>query len=272
MNNTFIFNRFRLLVRRQWTENKKVYLLLWGVISLSLMVLSFFSERYDLYLLYILLFCFGGCVMTTTLFSRWSDFGRSSFFLLLPASITEKFLCGLIYGIILFIPLYCLNYFVTRFIFTYLVILLFPDNLLPFSAVVTGGINEITKYPFSFYAVVFLTFLFTQSLFMIILVRFKKNQILILLLTIMAILVLYNSGIYILMSNIVHIRGGSIRHPGPFLTFFSADFGYRSLHNQAYFDYFSFTKLIWKLNDLMWFVVFFMLYLTTRFNLREREL
>lgn len=272
MNDNLNMNRLWLLVRRQWTENKKVYLLLWGVISISLMVLSAFSQFYDLYLLYILLFCFGGCVMTTTLFSRWPDFGRSSFFLLLPASVTEKFLCGLVYGIILFIPLYCLNYFILRFIFTYLVILFFPNNLLSFSEVITGGINEITKYPSSFYAVVFLTFLLTQSLFMIIVVRFKKNQVLILMLTIMAILVLYNSGIYILMSNIIHLRGGSIRTPGPFLTFFSADFGYRSVHNQADFEYFSFIKLIWKLNDLMWLVISFMLYLTTRLKLREREL
>jgi len=210
--------------------------------------------------------------MATTLFSRWPDFGRSSFYLLLPASVTEKFVCGLIYGVILYIPVYCLNYFIIRFIFSYLAILLFPNNLLPFSEIISSGINEFAAYPSSYYAVYLLTFLFVQSLFMMIVVRFKKNQILILLLTITAILIVYNFVIHILMSNIVHLHGGSVRTPGPFLTFFSSDFGYRYLHNQPDFEYFSFIKLIWKLNDLMWFVIFSMLYLTTRFQLREREL
>jgi hypothetical protein len=212
-------------------------------------------------------------VMTTTLFSRWSDFGRSSFFLLLPASVTEKFLCGLFYGIILFIPVYCLNYFFITYVFTYLVIFLFPNNLLSFSAVITGGINEITTIPFSFYVVVFLAFLFAQSLYMIIVVQFKKRQILIFLLTIMAILVLYDNGMNILMSNIAHVPRGSVKPPGLILTFLSPDFGYgKSLENQANFEYFSFIKLIWYLNILIWFVVFFMLYLTTWFKLKEREL
>jgi hypothetical protein len=211
--------------------------------------------------------------MVTTLFSRWSDFGRSSFFLLLPASVTEKFLCGLFYGIILFIPVYCLNYFFCTYIVTYLIILLVPNNLLSFSAVISGGINEISSTPFSTYVVILLTFLFAQSLYMIIAVRFKKKQILIFLLTIMAILVLYGNGMNILMSNIAHVPRGSVRPPGIILTFLSPDFGYgKSIVNQASFEYFSFIKVIWYLNNLIWFVVFFMLYLTAWFKLKEREL
>ncbi len=274
MNETFNMNRFWLLVRRQWTENKKVYLLLWGVISLSLVVLTiFYSEKYEMQFFYILLFCFGGCVMIPTLFSRWSDFGRSSFFLLLPASVTEKFLCGLFCGIILFIPVYCVNYFICTYIFTYLIVLLFPNNLLSFSAVITGGINEIASTPFSTYVVIFLTFLFAQSLFMTILVQFKKRQLLIFLLTIMAILVLYNYGINLLMSKILYIRRGDFRAPGVILTFYSPDFGYeKSLGNPSSVEYFSFIKLIKNLNFLIWFIVFSLLYLTTWFKLKEREL
>jgi len=271
MNDTLSMNRLWLLVRRQWTENKTVYLLLWGVISVSLLFLSVFSLKIEMYLAYILLFCFGGVVMATTLFSRWSDFGRSSLYLLLPASVTEKFICSLIYGIFLFIPLYCLNYFFIRIVFTYLLYLLSPNNYIPFSEVIPVVLKEISSYPFSYCAVVFLTFLFIQSVFMIISVQFKKNRLFILVLTIMAILVLYNFSINILMSGLVH-QGGSIRTPGPFLTYFSADFGYRPLHNHADFEYFSFTKVVWKLNDLMWLLVFCILYLTTMFRLREREL
>ena len=100
MNDTFSTNRLRLLARRQWTENKKVYLLFWGVISVVLLFLSVLSVRYEMYLAYILLFCAGGCAMASTSFSRWTDFGRSSFYFLLPASIAEKLICSLIFGVI----------------------------------------------------------------------------------------------------------------------------------------------------------------------------
>jgi len=274
MNNTLNMNRFRLLVRRQWTENKKVYLLLWGVISLSLVGLTIFSEKHNLYILYILLFCFGGCVMVTTLFSRWSDFGSSSFFLLLPASSTEKFLCGLFYGLILFIPVYCLNFVIIRYIVTYFFVLFFPNNLLPFSEVISGGIHEIASIPFSYLVVVFLAFMFVQSIYMIIFLRFKKKRTLILLLTITAILVLYNTGMQILMSNIVHIHGGRVITPGVLLTFISPDFGYYVLSsgNQPTYEYFSFLKLIRQMNHLVWFVVFFILYFSAWNKLKEREL
>jgi len=271
MNDTFNINRFWLLVRRQWTENKKVYLLLWGVISISVMVLQFFSAFNEPYILYILLFCFSGCALSTTLFSRWSDYSRSSFYLLLPASVTEKFLCGLFYGIFLFIPVYCVNYFIFRYIITYLVILLFPNNLIPFSAIIYGVIHEIITTPFSTIIIIFLSFLFTQSLFMTIFIRFKRNQVLIFLITIMAILLIYNYGMGIFVTNLVNVQVGSIRVPGVFLTFYSPDFGYQSFKSVSS-EHFSFIKLIWILNNLVWFLVFFILYLTARFKLKEREI
>jgi len=74
-------------------RKQKVYFLLWGVISLSIMLIAVLGQH-DLDILYFWLFWLGGCVMIPGLFSRWSDFGRSSLYLLLPASSLEKFLCG----------------------------------------------------------------------------------------------------------------------------------------------------------------------------------
>jgi hypothetical protein len=271
MNDTFNMNRFWLLVRRQWTENKKVYLLLWAVISLSLVVLAFISEKNDLIGLYLLLFCFGGCVMTTTLFSHWSDFGRSSFFLLLPTSSAEKFLCGLFYGLILYIPVYGLNYIFIRYIVLYLVILPFPNNLVPFSSLIGSVIKEIVFFPY-LYIFALLAFLFTQSLFMIITIHFKKRQALIFMLILMIIVIVHNFGMRILMSNLAHIPGGTSLSPG-ILIFFDPGFGYvGSSGNQAVSEYFPFIKLIINLNSLIWLVVFAILYLTAWFKLKEREL
>ena len=273
MNDTFNMNRFWLLVRRQWTENKKIYLLLWGVISLSILVLTPFTDRdNELDILYFWLFWLGGCVMTTTLFSRWSDFGRSSLYLLLPASSTEKLLCGLFYGLILFIPLFSLNLLFIRYILTYLLIMLVPNNLVPFSSFIESGISEIAT-TFHFCIFLLLTFLFAQSLCMITFIRFRKRQMLIFLMILMAILIIYNIGMKILMSQLAHIPGGIVFTPGLLLPYFNLGFGYTGLSgNPPVSEYFTFIKLIRNLNNLIFLVVFFILYLTALYKLKEREL
>jgi hypothetical protein len=271
MNNTFNMNRFWLLVRRQWTENKKVFLLLWAVISFTLLGLTLFSEKYELFILYILLFCFGGCVMVLTMFSRWSDFGRSSFFHLLPASSAEKFLCGLFYGLILFIPLFSLNFLFIRYIVTYMFIMIFPNNLVPFSSLIESAINEIASIP-HLYVFTLLAFLFIQSIFMICITRFRKQQVLIFLLIIIAIVVVHNLGMRILMSHIAHIPAGATLTPG-FLIFFDPGFGFQgSSMNRPVSEYFSFIKLIRNFNTLIWFAVFSILYLSAFYKFKEREL
>jgi hypothetical protein len=271
MNDTFNMNRFRLLVRRQWTENKKVYLLLWAVISLSLVVLSFFSEKQDLGGLYLLLFCCGGCVMASTLFSRWTDFGRSAMYLLLPASFTEKFLSAIFWGLILFIPAYILNFLVFRYFVTYLVVLLFPNSTGPFSIIFKMVIREIVSLP-RLYTFVLLAFIFTQSLYMICLIRFRKRQVLIFLLILLGIVVVHNTGMRILMPNLVNLPAGTSITPGIFI-FFDPGFGFAgSTANQPVSEYFSFISPIRNLNSVVWLAVFTLLYLAAFYKLKEREL
>lgn len=271
MNETFSMKRFRLLVRRQWSENRKVYLLQWGVISLFVMVLQFLNRIDEPYIFYLLLFCLSGCAVATTLFSRWTDKSRSSLYLLLPATVSEKFLCALFYGILLFIPVFCLNYFVFRYIVTYLLIMLFPNNLVSFPGLITAGIHEVITTPLPSILVMFLMFLFIQSIFMIIFIRFRRYQALLCLITIMTILILYNYGMGIFVRLLVKDFAGSIRPPGIFLTFFSSDFWYHSYKSFSG-EHFSFTRLIWGLNDLVWFIVFCILYLVAGNKLREREI
>jgi len=271
MNESFSMNRFWLLVRRQWSENKMVYLLQWGVISLFVMVLQFMDRIEEPYIFYLLLFCLSGCAMTTTLFSRWTDKGRSSLYLLLPATASEKFLCALFYGVLLFIPVFCLNYFFFRYIVTYLLIILFPNNLVSFTGMVTGGIHEVITTPLPNFLVFLLMFLFIQSIFMIIFIRFRRYQALICLITILAILIIYNYGMGTFVRHLVKDFAGSIRAPGLFLTFFSSDFWFQSYKSFSG-EHFSFTRLIWILNDLAWFIVFCILYLAAGYKLREREI
>jgi len=272
MNDTFKMSRFRLLVGRQWKENKKVYFLLWGVISLSIMLIAVLGQH-DLDILYFWLFWLGGCVMIPGLFSRWSDFGRSSLYLLLPASSLEKFLCGLFYGLLLYILVFGLNFVFIRYIVTYPVILLVHNNPVAFSSFLGSGIRGIASASSNFYIFVFLTLLFAQSLCMITVMRFKKRPVLIFALILLIILSVYNIGMKILMSDIAHIPAGSVFTPGLLLPYYNLGFGYAYFNSQPpILEEFSFIGLIRNLNNLIFLIVFFTLYLSTWYNLKEREL
>jgi len=279
MNETFNINRFWLLVRRQWAENKKAYFLLWGMISFALIILALISQNSDVYLAYSLLFSFGGCYLTKTFFSRWTDFGRSSFFILLPASGTEKFLCALFYGILLYIPLYILNYFFCTYIVTYgilyFICLFFPNNLESFSSQIMSCFHTFAAIPFSFYLVVFiLTFFLLQSLCMIIMIRFKKNQILIFLISLMAFLVLDQIVLRVVTLNMVTFPCARIFPPGFILTFFPGDFSYmRSLSSfGADLERFTFLNPVRSLNGIIWILVYILFYISAWSRIKEREL
>ncbi|MDP4282535.1 MAG: hypothetical protein Q8867_10365 [Bacteroidota bacterium] len=272
MNETLNFTRFLLLVKRQWTENKTFYLLLWGIISLCLVLLNIFSDNHSLDALYIFLFSFGGCAMTVTLFSNWKDTGRSSFFLLLPASTTEKFLTGLFYGLFMYILVYAVNFLFIRIFVTCILVLLFPNNLVPFSQEIREGMKEIVSMKFSFYMVAFLTFMFFQSLCMICMIRFKRWQVFYFLFILFAILFIYNLGMHILiLNNLDYVGHAFIRAPGFILTYYSPDFSYLDTSTKVQ-EFFSFLKPIRNINFLVWLVIFSLIYMASLFSLKEREL
>jgi hypothetical protein len=272
MNDTFSMTRFRLLVGRQWNENKKFFLLLWGVISLSQLIVSIFEKEY-LFIIHFWLFWIGGCVITTTLFSKWTDTGRSSFYLLLPASVAEKFLCGLFYGCFLYVALFCINFLLIRYVLTYLIIMLVPNNLVSYSVFITSAAKEMAANSYTFYLFPLLTCLFAQSVFMITLIRFRKQQVLIYMIIILAILVVFNIMMKQLMSHIVHIPEGTAFTPGLLVPHFNLGFGYSGFTNHKQVDeYFYITGLLRTLNNLVWLVVFAGLYFTAFYKLKEREL
>jgi hypothetical protein len=272
MNDTFNINRFRLLAERQWKENKKVYFLLWGVISLSILLVTVFEQE-DLNIVYFWVFWLGGIIITPGLFSRWSDFGRSSIYLLLPASSLEKFLCGIFYGLILYIPVFSLNFLFVRYIVSSPVFLLIPGNHVSFSSFLGSGIKEIVSTHFSFYIFSLLTLLFAQSLCMISVIRFKKRQMMVFTLILLIIMSVYNIGMKMLMAGIVQIPAGTVSTPGILLPYFNLGFGYAYVHAQPpVLENFSFIGLIRNLNNLIFLIVFFFLYLSACYKLKEREL
>jgi hypothetical protein len=118
MNNTFDFSRTSLLVKRQWVENKKLFLMAsFGIVGIIIVIDSLLmtweigniniDARFSIFLLS---FYFGGSVFTNYIFKDLSDKNSSTSFLLVPASHFEKFLTGVFYTFIVF-PIVFLSLF-----------------------------------------------------------------------------------------------------------------------------------------------------------------
>ena len=111
MNQFFDFDRFALLVAKHWTENKKRYLLsllaftglLTGcfVISLVFQDDNMMEQEFQQTVYFFFLFTVG-TFYASQYFRDLGSKTRGSNFLMTPASSFEKFLCGLLFVIILF--------------------------------------------------------------------------------------------------------------------------------------------------------------------------
>jgi hypothetical protein len=112
MNNTFDFNRFKLLIGRQWRSYGKEYILIASAL-LSIMLYFYVSETYEIFYeenavvnnndfgfripLFIIL---GLLYISLTASSYFKNYGKSNAAIaeiLVPASKLEKFLAGIFY-------------------------------------------------------------------------------------------------------------------------------------------------------------------------------
>ncbi len=124
MNNYFSFSRWWLLVRKQWGENAKLYLL--GMLAiLGLMAFGFFlwvvshgrSEKYQevtLYFLGLIGLFLTGAVFASMLFSSLSQRDKAIHWLGAPATHLEKLCCALFYSVIVFNGFYLLSFFLVK--------------------------------------------------------------------------------------------------------------------------------------------------------------
>lgn len=127
MENTFNFNRFALLVRRQWISLGKIYLMAWGVLAgLLLFFYMFFSRSAGSAVnvetivamlefrstLFVILGLFYMTIISSSYFSQLGQKAKASFELLLPASRLEKFTVALLYTVILATASYILIFWI----------------------------------------------------------------------------------------------------------------------------------------------------------------
>ena len=123
MNNTFNINRFGLLLKRQWLDFGKIYLISFGVLIGALTLfyainltednLKQFSSntlnfRYPLFLITGFLFM---SIISSGYFMHLGQKPKAIISILIPASGTEKFLTAIFYTVIISIPSYLLCFY-----------------------------------------------------------------------------------------------------------------------------------------------------------------
>jgi hypothetical protein len=120
-NQVFSFTRWRLLVTKQWTENRRKYLL-------SLLAIGGLLAAWDAFLIAVIPYAplepfmqfatytvglfFTGCFFASTLFAELGNKKQALSWLSLPASHLEKLLCAILFGVVLFYAAYTLVFYI----------------------------------------------------------------------------------------------------------------------------------------------------------------
>lgn len=173
MNSEFSLNRFWRLIILHFGENRRLFLVIMGVVSLFLIYLDIIQDKSVLILLLSpVVLCMSGCLITANFYGKWSDFSQASCYLLLPATQLEKFLAAVFFGVVLFIPCFILFYFPIGILFLHLFHPEIPLADMIFIHFLDDTINRLSWNTL-------LAYLVLQPFFMIIAIRFRKYQFLI---------------------------------------------------------------------------------------------
>ncbi len=125
MNQTFSFQRFSLLVAKNWAENKKRYLLsLVAYISLVFVWYVFIMLTDDGHpmarglqeVTFVFSLLLVGPFFASQFFSELGSKTKATSYLMVPASTLEKLLCSLLYTIVLFFVLFVMAFYFVDFL------------------------------------------------------------------------------------------------------------------------------------------------------------
>lgn len=173
MNQTFEWQRLVMLFKKYWAENKKRYGLAMVALAGLLIILFLFmmlvdetplakGEQQIVY--YITLFMVGS-FFASQYFSDFSARTTTANFLLVPASVVEKTVCGILFVLPLFIGLFTLTFYAVDALMVTAANLFHPtyqtDYTLPVANVFTAPAIPARGVPY-----VFLVFAITQSAYL----------------------------------------------------------------------------------------------------------
>jgi hypothetical protein len=191
-------------------------------------------------------------------------------------TITEKFICTLFYGLVLYIPAYLITYLLARYALMDLILLIFSTNGHSLSCLIKAIIKELSYFKFEFYIFALMTLLFIQSISMMTFLWFRRRQFFYSLLFIVGTFFIYNLCSQYLLPLMTHINGGIVKGPGG-LPYNLNMFGYTIypgnqliLHPNE--ELFFVIKVIRYVNDLVWMIIFGMIYTVAWYKFKEREI
>lgn len=152
MNQFFSFQRFTLLVLKHWADNKKRYglsvLAFMGLLIVRFLFYIFMADANDssddvqpitfFFSLFVV-----GAFYASQYFSDLGSKAKASNFLLVPASTLEKFLCSLVYSVVLFTAVFTAAYY-----FVDILMLALSNEVLPEDRVQKGSIFNAFKTGF----------------------------------------------------------------------------------------------------------------------------
>lgn len=161
MQTTFSFYRLGLLIRKQWAERARLYILMMAAIA-GLLAVAFFlwgSFRDDNTLLIepLQVFLFvglflGGCIIAGMTFSDLSQRTTGIYYLGVPATHAEKLVCGILFSQVFFNAAYLLIFYLLREI-AFVIVAMNPHLQLKHIPD-AGNIGEISYYVIIVYAAV----------------------------------------------------------------------------------------------------------------------
>lgn len=124
MNQVFDFKRWLFLVGKHWGENRKKYLLslvalaalmiIWYIFIMLIERRKPFEEEMQVGTYYVGL-AIVGCLFGSLIFGEAASGPRAMHFLSVPASLVEKLLCALLYGVVLFFLCYTIIFYLVDF-------------------------------------------------------------------------------------------------------------------------------------------------------------
>jgi hypothetical protein len=265
MDNTFSFSRLGLLIKKQWYDNSRLYILS-ALALIGLLILIFtiwwLANKYDYqfteastHIIFLIVLFVSGLVFASTTYATLGDKAKGIYWLSVPATSLEKLLCGFFYSCIVFMVLYLTSFWLIKHI-TFFLIELNPQNKL--IRVDSNDIFEKVVIPNFLYA-----FFALQALFLLGSVYFEKFAFIKTILVILFIGFLFIMFVMFLGNNLLPRNFGT-RGFSEFRVYDGNDEGPRIYHLAGWIG-----NLIESLVKLIWVPVFLTV---AYFRLKEKEI
>ena len=262
MKNSFSIQRILLLSRIHLSGILPAFIAVYAIILFILIYISIIAGLdSDNYLLsYPYLYFFIGCVYTSSFWGSWANKKKSYSYLMIPASLKEKLIVGLIFTTVVYTIVFSVLYFLTAYV---------TGNIFhpsfSFVDMFTTSSEDVRLTDFSFGISIF-NYVIFQSLFLLGGLFFNKRQFNYTAITVFLLMVLFFPGNIYFLESLTGWRiigTNSILMIGGRLSLWkSGEASIGILMNQS----------IKTISYLVWMIIPLLVYVAAYFKLKEKEI